>query len=146
MHGRVRFRSTWSVHVRNGNTRWIWRSVSRVAAALENGPKYVAPSLPVLAHHRDPREILLRVEPQADVRLVVLQLNVVARLELLDQAVLEQHRFLLGVRQEKVDVRDPQHQELHAVARVLIVDVLSGPAPAGSSPCPRKSGGPSRPA
>ena len=55
------------------------------------------------AHELEPRERLV-VEPQHQERLVVLQPDVVRRLVLLDQRVLEQQRLPLRARHDRLDV------------------------------------------
>ena len=56
------------------------------------------------AHEPIPRPRFLRVEPQHQERLVVLELDVVGRLVLLDDRVLKQQRFLLGRGRDELDV------------------------------------------
>ena len=54
----------------------------------------------------------------AQVRLVVLQPDVVTRAILLDEVVFENQRFLLAVRDQHVEVADSLHQETHLEASV----------------------------
>ena len=54
----------------------------------------------------------------AQVRLIVLETDVVARTVLLDQIVFEDQRFFLAARDQHVEVADPFHQEAHLEAGV----------------------------
>ena len=80
-------------------------------------------------HHRQARIRLLRVEPQVNVVLVVAQVDVEARLVLLDEGVFEDEGFFLGVGDQEVDVHHRGQAEADMKARVAALRVvLSHPA------------------
>jgi hypothetical protein len=58
------------------------------------------------AGRHDARECLARVDADRQERLVVAQPQVVARLQFLDEVVLEEQRFLLAARDQELDVGD----------------------------------------
>ena len=93
------------------------RAVERpevAAAVLDDAPR---------DQHARPRS--LHRDLDADVALVVLQPDVVARLVLLDQVVLEDQRFLLVRRDQRLEVGEPADQEAHLAALVAAAEVAA---------------------
>ena len=82
-----------------------------------------------LAHHLQPRPLALGIEPQHQVVLVVLELDVEARLVLLDERVLQQQRLLLVRGDDRLDVGDDALEQRHEVAAVARggLEVLADP-------------------
>ena len=96
----------------------------------------------------EPRERVALVEAQDDEVLVVAQPDVEARLVLLDELVLEEDRLLLGARDDDLEVAEQIVEQRHegAVVPAPGVEVASGRASGGSTPCrrrPPRRGGPS---
>ena len=69
-------------------------------------------------HHLEPRPLRLRIQPQHQEVLVVLEVDVEARLVTLDQRVLQQQRFFLVRRDDGFDVGDDPLQQRDEVAAV----------------------------
>ena len=76
---------------------------ARERAEVTRPPALLADLGRVRAHVLQPREAIAQVDPQHPEGLVVLEPDVVGRLVLLDEGVLEQQRLLLGPRHQQLD-------------------------------------------
>ena len=93
-----------------GGRRVIRPEVAQASCGIGGGP----------AHHPEARPVLLHVEAQADVVLVVAELDVVTGPMLLDEVVLEDRRFLFGARDDRVEVADRLLQDRDEVTVVAV--------------------------
>ena len=132
-----------SEQVRN----WKMRCSTWMAAPQALGAGERAVELDALAPRRarelDAREVLADADLQVGERLVVLQVDVEARLDVLDQPGLQQQGIDLGVGRDEVDVGD----ELDQVGGAAVLggglgEVVRRPGCAGSWPCRRRGRGP----
>ena len=103
--------------------------VSRAATRRGERPEVAVAVLDDLARRQDARPGMLGGDFDAEITLVVLEANVVARLVLLDQIVFEDQRFLVVARDQSFDIGDPPHQKLDLRALVGMIEVGAHPRP-----------------
>ena len=109
--------------MRSGITLRMVSSVSRTLYAECVRTEVLAAVLDDLAGDEDARPLVLHGHLDADVRLVVLEPDVVARLVLLDEVVLEDQRFLVVAGDQGLEVGDALHEEAHLAALVAAAEV-----------------------
>jgi hypothetical protein len=99
--------------------------VERVAYRRRAGEwaEIAAPVLDDAPRDEDARPRVLQGHLDADVALVVLQPDVVARLVLLDQVVLEDERFLVARGHQRLEVRETVDEEAHLAALVSAAEI-----------------------
>mgnify|MGYP004716513263 CR=1 FL=1 len=90
----------------------------RVSRRPPKGPKYRAPSSSAFTRQSEPGVGGPGVQPDEGVSLVVLEQDVVARLEALDHVVLEQERLALAGDDRVAQVGDPGDHDPHFRALV----------------------------
>src|SRR5690606_11311872 len=122
----------------------IWREIQIAGSQLEDRsdrvkhklhvlhvrirPDVGRPILPQIARREDSREAFV-LDADVRVALVVAQIDVVARLELLDEIILEDQRLRLGVGHDDLDIRDlVDHHGEAAIARPALVEIGAHPA------------------
>src|SRR5581483_7479048 len=88
------------------------------------GPEISAPILHDPPRDRDPRPRMIG-NLGAQVGFVILQPDVVARLVLLDEVVLEVYRLVLAGVHQGVEIPHPPHQETHLEAPVTLIAVAT---------------------
>ena len=102
------------------------QAAQRLAHRLAGGVRPEVQRLVVAAapHHRQTGVRLPRVEPQVHVVLVVTQVDVEARLVLLDEGVFEDEGLFFGVGDQEVDVHHRGQAEADVKARVAGLGVV----------------------
>ncbi|HIA46568.1 MAG TPA: DUF1592 domain-containing protein, partial [Candidatus Hydrogenedentes bacterium] len=110
-------------HPLNLSQRVPHRSRTRIRSKIQGSVLFIPPD------HRNPREILLFVNPKAHIGLIILQLHVIPGPKLLNQAVFEQQRLFFIRRYQKINMCNTPHQKLHAISAVLIVDIRPDTVP-----------------
>ena len=105
--------------------------VERIADRRRTGERAEVPAavLHDLPRHEYPGPRILHAHLHAHVALVVLQADVVARPVLLDQVVLEDQRFLVVRRDERLELRHALDEKADLAALVATTNVAADPAP-----------------